>query len=129
LGFGRDLVVVVVGFGVRVGLGRDLVAVLGPLRDLAGRGRHGRSVSGLLRRLGLLGVGGSASDVAGGVRRVGRLRSLLVLRLFGHRPLTLSDPAWPRKCRVGANSPSLWPTIASEMKTGTCFLPSWTAIV
>ena len=31
--------------------------------------------------------------------------------------------------RVGANSPSLWPTIDSEMKTGTCFLPSWTAIV
>ena len=31
--------------------------------------------------------------------------------------------------RVGANSPSLCPTIDSEMKTGTCFLPSWTAIV
>src|SRR5205085_10601321 len=39
------------------------------------------------------------------------------------------SPAWPRKCRVGANSPSLWPTICSEMNTGTCLRPSWTAIV
>ena len=31
--------------------------------------------------------------------------------------------------RVGPNSPSLCPTIDSEMKPGTCFLPSWTAIV
>ena len=31
--------------------------------------------------------------------------------------------------RVGANSPSLWPTIDSETKTGTCLRPSWTAIV
>ena len=31
--------------------------------------------------------------------------------------------------RVGANSPSLWPTIASETKTGMCLRPSWTAIV
>src|SRR4051812_2322636 len=31
--------------------------------------------------------------------------------------------------RVGANSPSLCPTIDSEMKTGTCLRPSWTAIV
>src|SRR3954451_21253355 len=36
---------------------------------------------------------------------------------------------WPRKVRVGANSPSLWPTIASEMNTGTCLRPSCTAIV
>src|SRR5262249_47742276 len=33
------------------------------------------------------------------------------------------------KVRVGANSPSLWPTICSEMNTGTCLRPSWTAIV
>src|SRR4051812_40290428 len=39
------------------------------------------------------------------------------------------SPAWPRKWRVGANSPSLCPTICSEMNTGTCFFPSWTAIV
>ncbi len=31
--------------------------------------------------------------------------------------------------RVGANSPSLCPTIDSEMKTGTCLRPSCTAIV
>ena len=30
---------------------------------------------------------------------------------------------------MGANSPSLWPTIDSEMNTGTCLRPSWTAIV
>ena len=36
---------------------------------------------------------------------------------------------WPRKVRVGANSPSLWPTIDSEMNTGTCLRPSWTAMV
>src|SRR5437763_10966927 len=41
----------------------------------------------------------------------------------------LSPPACPRKSRVGANSPSLWPTIDSETKTGTCLRPSWTAIV
>ena len=30
---------------------------------------------------------------------------------------------------MGANSPSLCPTIDSEMNTGTCLRPSWTAIV
>src|SRR5215211_6456404 len=50
-------------------------------------------------------------------------------RARAHRTLTLSLPAWPRKTRVGANSPSLWPTIDSETKTGTCLRPSWTAIV
>src|SRR5579871_6020020 len=39
------------------------------------------------------------------------------------------SPAWPRKWRGGANSPSLWPTICSETNTGTCLRPSWTAIV
>src|SRR6476646_8421490 len=38
-------------------------------------------------------------------------------------------PAWPRKWRVGANSPSLCPAICAEMNTGTCLRPSWTAIV
>src|SRR5215208_755399 len=42
---------------------------------------------------------------------------------------TCLSPAWPRNVRVGANSPSLWPTICSEMKTGTSFRPSWMAIV
>src|SRR5207302_1906847 len=40
-----------------------------------------------------------------------------------------SWPAWYRKVRVGANSPSLWPTIDSVMYTGTCLRPSWTAMV
>ena len=31
--------------------------------------------------------------------------------------------------RVGANSPSLWPTIDSVTYTGTCLRPSWTAMV
>ena len=30
---------------------------------------------------------------------------------------------------MGANSPSLCPTICSLTKTGTCLRPSWTAIV
>src|SRR6266545_4579653 len=34
-----------------------------------------------------------------------------------------------RKVLVGANSPSLWPTIDSEMYTGTCLRPSCTAMV
>src|SRR5207248_10315016 len=40
-----------------------------------------------------------------------------------------SPRAGPLKRRVGANSPSLWPTIDSEIKTGTCLRPSWTAMV
>src|SRR5205807_9848279 len=36
---------------------------------------------------------------------------------------------WPRKCRVGANSPSRCPTMFSLMNTGTCLRPSWTATV
>ena len=50
----------------------------------------------------------------------------------GHqrRPFALfSWPAWYRKVRVGANSPSLCPTMDSVMYTGTCLRPSWTAIV
>src|SRR6185503_10128748 len=39
------------------------------------------------------------------------------------------SPAWPRNVRVGANSPSLCPTICSLTNTGTCLRPSWTAIV
>src|SRR5947209_20502474 len=35
----------------------------------------------------------------------------------------------PRKCRVGANSPSRWPTMFSLMNTGTCLRPSCTAMV
>ena len=38
-------------------------------------------------------------------------------------------PAWPLKVRVGANSPSLCPTMSSVIYTGTCLRPSWTAMV
>src|SRR3984957_5720882 len=54
-------------------------------------------------------------------------RLLLYRLLTAHRPFP--EPAGPRNMRVGANSPSLWPTIDSLMNTGTCFLPSWTANV
>ncbi len=53
---------------------------------------------------------------------------LLVTRRQRHRS-ALPLPEWARKVRVGANSPSLWPTIDSETNTGTCLRPSWTAIV
>ena len=33
------------------------------------------------------------------------------------------------KVRVGANSPSLWPTMFSVISTGMCCRPLWTAIV
>src|SRR5699024_8148899 len=39
------------------------------------------------------------------------------------------SPACPLNVLVGANSPNLCPIISSEMYTGTCFLPSCTAIV
>ena len=40
-----------------------------------------------------------------------------------------SWPAWYLNVRVGANSPSLCPTIDSPMYTGTCLRPSCTAMV
>src|SRR5690606_33187238 len=40
-----------------------------------------------------------------------------------------SWPAWNLNVRVGANSPSLWPTIDSVTYTGTCLRPSCTAMV
>src|SRR5205085_12678682 len=58
-----------------------------------------------------------------------RLRGLGVLGHPRYLILARSPPAWPLKRRVGANSPSLCPTIDSEMKTGTCLRPSWTAMV
>src|SRR3954447_2382202 len=73
-----------------------------------------------------------------GLRLGGLLLGLCLVRLAlarrargvgAHRILALSPPAWPRNRRVGANSPSLCPTIDSEMNTGTCLRPSWTAIV
>ena len=47
---------------------------------------------------------------------------------FG-RYFVVFAPAWPLKVLVGANSPSLWPTISSVTYTGTCLRPSWTAKV
>src|SRR6185437_603959 len=38
-------------------------------------------------------------------------------------------PPWLRNLRVGANSPSLCPTMFSVTNTGTWTLPLWTAIV
>jgi len=39
------------------------------------------------------------------------------------------SPEWPLKVRVGANSPSLCPTIFSVTNTGTNKRPLWAAIV
>src|SRR5262249_2421292 len=60
-----------------------------------------------------------------------RAHGLPLLLDYRHQRFTfaLRSPAWPRKVRVGANSPSLCPTICSAMKTCTCLRPSWTAIV
>src|SRR5437762_7838358 len=42
----------------------------------------------------------------------------------------LSDlAAWPLNVRVGANSPSLWPTMFSVTYTGMNLRPLWTAMV
>src|SRR6185437_8127042 len=96
-----------------------------------GLGRHG---VGRLLGGGLLGSRLLCRGLLLGSRLVLRvglclrlLGSLLVGGLVAHR--TFPEPAWPRNTRVGANSPSLWPTMDSLMNTGTCFLPSWTASV
>src|SRR6185295_18449507 len=85
-------------------------------------------------QLGLIAALGEAAGLELGLELVDLQRLPAALRrridLVGrHRIFTLSLPAWPRNIRVGANSPSLWPTIDSEMNTGTCLRPSWTAIV
>src|SRR4051812_46510430 len=41
----------------------------------------------------------------------------------------LRSPEWPWNVRVGANSPSLWPTMFSVTNTGRNFLPLCTANV
>src|SRR5215212_7233116 len=47
-----------------------------------------------------------------------------------HRRLAIRSPlTCVRNVRVGANSPSLWPTIDSVQYTGTCLRPSCTAMV
>src|SRR5205823_2503398 len=70
-----------------------------------------------------------SGSLVAGLGRLGRPAFDYALLLFGHRILALSEPAWPRNSRVGANSPSLCPTIDSDTKTGTCLRPSWTAMV
>src|ERR1700674_1077099 len=42
---------------------------------------------------------------------------------------TLLSPECALKVRVGANSPSLWPTMFSDTSTGTCRRPLCTAMV
>src|SRR5271156_6354815 len=42
---------------------------------------------------------------------------------------TFLSPECALNVRVGANSPSLWPTMSSETRTGTCKRPLCTAIV
>src|SRR5207237_936796 len=42
---------------------------------------------------------------------------------------TLRSPECALKVRVGANSPSLWPTMFSLISTGMCWRPLWTAMV
>src|SRR5690606_27150428 len=48
---------------------------------------------------------------------------------FYRLPLSFLLPAWPRKVRVGANSPSLWPTMFSVTYTGTKVRPLCTPMV
>ena len=56
-------------------------------------------------------------------RTIGASGCLSDAAATGYRSL-LPLPEWARKVRVGANSPSLWPTIDSETNTGTCLRPS-----
>src|SRR3954447_15949658 len=108
----------VVGLLLGVGLRRGLLL----RRRLLLGGRLGRLLLGLGH--GLAGLLGSLRLDLGGRRR---LFVLLLARSRAHRTLPL--PAWPRYRRVGANSPSLWPTIDSDTNTGTCLRPSCTAMV
>src|SRR5204863_8031088 len=141
-GLGSRLLVLRLGLALGLGLlglglllGGLVLLLLGVLvgRRLSAVGRgFGLGGGRLLRRLFLL----LAS-------RPLRLRLRLVLGGLGlllhglvlaflvrhHRILALSPPAWPRNSRVGANSPSLCPTIDSDTKTGTCLRPSCTAMV
>src|SRR3954469_11555395 len=102
--------------------------LLGLLRELLGllRRSDGGRGGGLLGGLsGLLGGGGGACRLL--VRSLLLVLDRLVALFVGHRTLPLES--CPRYVRVGANSPSLCPTIDSLTNTGTCLRPSWTAIV
>src|SRR3990172_6225753 len=55
-----------------------------------------------------------------------------VVRCRGHcrySVFAFLSAEWLRNVRVAANSPSLWPTMFSEMYTGICCLPLWTWMV
>src|SRR5207245_3649155 len=95
-------------------------------------GGRGRGFRGFLLARGsvcvgasLLGSGGVGLDLGllGGLARLAVGRSVWRHRTFPE------PPAWPRNMRVGANSPSLCPTIDSLMNNGTCLRRSCTAIV
>src|SRR4029079_11288961 len=101
-------------------------------------------VGGLARSEGEDGTGLGHAAPADVLRDESRLprRHAHVLRLCAHFAWCLDgahqvflftsvlrSPECARNVRVGANSPSLWPTICSEMNTGTCLRPSCTAIV
>src|SRR3954452_18127180 len=125
--------------GLRRLAARDLLCVLrrGLLLGLRRSVAHGLSgvvVEQPLDELGLVAALREAAGLELGLELVDLQRLPAALRrrihlVRRHRILTLSLPAWPRNIRVGANSPSLCPTIDSEMNTGTCLRPSWTAIV
>jgi hypothetical protein len=96
---------------------RHAVVVLG-VRD---RGveqlHHGLGGTALTEAQDLAGVGDVlADDESEHLADLGR-RGAVVAQARGgfdhQRRLDLSCPAWYRNVRVGANSPSLWPTIAS----------------
>ena len=104
----------------------------------AGRGHTARTITrGVVATLAVGVVAGGAAGVAGATHvgnahlargqrdKPGSCNSLSHYLL----PPSFDVPEWPRNCRVGANSPSLWPTEFSVMNTGTNFWPLWTAIV
>src|SRR5215210_4846521 len=118
---------------------RDLLGVLRGALLLGRRRRVAHRLPGVVveQALDQLGLRAALRETAGleldlQLVDLQRLPAALRRRMdpVGHyRILTLSLPAWPRNIRVGANSPSLCPTIDSETNTGTCLRPSWTAIV
>src|SRR5699024_1534540 len=69
------------------------------------------------------------ADLAGRDAGIVQCRFRFHVALFSFLYLVVFAPAWPLKVRVGANSPSLWPTMSSVMYTGTCLRPSCTAMV
>src|SRR6185312_647785 len=126
---GRDeqvvAVEVVVGLGVRDSRAQHLVDVARgcPRREGEHRPRLGHGAAADVIRDQASLARGDAHPARDGTH---------LLPLGGcHQRFTsvLRSPEWARKVRVGANSPSLWPTICSVTKTGTCLRPSWTAIV